>query len=64
MTRIEVTHSYLNEQLQYRHRKTSSRLIEQLIKNKFKDVSWIYMPRNIRDDIKNEYGVRLSYSKT
>ncbi|KAJ4701489.1 MuDR family transposase [Melia azedarach] len=64
VTRMESTHTCQNEQLRDGHRQASSRLIGQLIKDKFKDVSRIYTPKNIRDDIQNDYGVRLPYTKT
>lgn len=64
VTCIKAMHTCLNKQLQYEHWQASSQLIGQLIKNKFKDASRIYTPNNIRDDIQNEYGVFLPYSKT
>lgn len=57
-------YSCQNEQFWDSHRQASSRLIGQLIKDKLKDASRIYTPRNIRDDIQNDYGVCLPYIKS
>lgn len=61
---MKSIHICQNEQLRDGHRQLNSWLIKQLIKDKFKDVRRIYTPRNIRDDIQNDYGVHLPYTKT
>ncbi|KAJ4706591.1 MuDR family transposase [Melia azedarach] len=58
VTKMNTVHSCQNEELQDSHRQASTRLIGELIKNKFKDCSRSYTPRNIRDD--NRWILRLT----
>ncbi|KAJ4717141.1 MuDR family transposase [Melia azedarach] len=62
VTKMNTVHSCQNEELQDSHRQASTRLIRELIKDKFKDCSRSYTPRNIRDDAK--YKMRAQKTET
>ncbi|XP_038882416.1 protein FAR1-RELATED SEQUENCE 8-like [Benincasa hispida] len=56
-------HTYRNEILTNDHRQASSWVLGHLISSKFEDISRSYKPKDIVKDIKQEYGVSLSYDK-
>ena len=45
------------------HRQASSRILGEVIKDKYDGIARVYKPREIKHDIKLNYGVEISYDK-
>ena len=59
--RYDMVHTYQNDIFHYGHRQANSRVVSEIIKQKFVDVKRIYTQKDIISDMKNDYGINLSY---
>ena len=56
-------HTCSSDVLQKEHRQASSWLIGQCIKSKFEEADRVYRPNEIKQDMKLEFGINISYDK-
>ncbi|KAA0038423.1 MuDRA-like transposase [Cucumis melo var. makuwa] len=56
-------HSFSLEFLNRDHRQAKSWVVGELIKSKFKGVGRLYKPRDIIEDMRQDYGINMSYEK-
>ena len=59
--RIDSSHVCQLDRLRDGHRQAKSRIIGKFIKNKFASASRLYRPKEIQADIREEFGVDLTY---
>ena len=56
-------HSCSLDVLNRDHRQAKSWVVGELIKSKFKGVGRLYKPRDIIEDMRQDYGINMSYEK-
>ena len=64
MKRYDIVHTCQNDIFHNCHCQANSQAVGKIIKQNFVDAKQIYTPKDIISDMKNDYGINLSYQQT
>ncbi|KAL5558050.1 hypothetical protein UlMin_034261 [Ulmus minor] len=63
VTKFERVHTCVVDYNRERHRQATSRVIGDRLKNRYISTSTSFKPKDIMDDVREKFGVQISYSK-